>query len=77
MYYFPSIDLRENPTAEEQAAWEARFRAARSFIVVVMTALYFKAHDPLFLVLDAMVLIGLLPSSNVVPRSARARKRLA
>jgi hypothetical protein len=35
---------------------------ARSFIVVVMTALYFKARDPLSLVLDAIVLIGLLPS---------------
>jgi uncharacterized protein YjeT (DUF2065 family) len=48
---------------------------ARSFIVVVMTALYFKARDPLFLVLDAIVLIGLLPSIYVAAQSARARKR--
>jgi uncharacterized protein YjeT (DUF2065 family) len=48
---------------------------ARSFIVVVMTALYFKARDPLFLVLDAIVLIGLLPSMYVAAQSARARKR--
>ena len=33
---------------------------ARSFIVLVMTFLYFKARNPLFLVLDAIVLIGLL-----------------
>jgi hypothetical protein len=45
---------------------------ARSFIVVVMTALYFKARDPLFLVLDAIVLIGLLPSIYVAARSPRA-----
>src|SRR5215470_9787982 len=35
---------------------------ARIFIVVALTALYFKANDPLFLVLDAIVLVGLLPS---------------
>jgi hypothetical protein len=35
---------------------------ARIFIVVALTALYFKASDPLFLVLDAIVLVGLLPS---------------
>jgi hypothetical protein len=45
---------------------------ARSFIVVVMTALYFKARDPLFLVLDAIVLIGLLPSIYVAAQLARA-----
>ena len=45
---------------------------ARSFIVVVMTALYFKARDPLLLVLDAIVLIGLLPSIFVAAQSARA-----
>ena len=45
---------------------------ARSFIVVVMTALYFKARDPLLLVLDAIVLIGLLPSIYVAAQSARA-----
>jgi bacteriorhodopsin len=47
---------------------------ARSFIVVVMTALYFKARDPLFLVLDAIVLIGLLPSIYVAAQSARSSK---
>jgi hypothetical protein len=38
---------------------------ARIFIVVALTALYFKASDPLFLVLDAIVLVGLLPSIYV------------
>src|SRR5262245_65540045 len=38
---------------------------ARIFIVVALTALYFKACDPLFLVLDAIVLVGLLPSIYV------------
>lgn len=42
---------------------------ARGFIVVVLTALYFLARDPLFLVLDAIVLIGLLPSIYVATRS--------
>lgn len=35
---------------------------ARSFIVVVLTVLYFTTDDPMFLVLDVIVLIGLLPS---------------
>jgi len=47
---------------------------ARSFIVLVLTALYFRARDPLFLVLDAIVLIGLLPSIYVVVQSARANR---
>ena len=47
---------------------------ARSFIVLVLTALYFQARDPLFLVLDAIVLIGLLPSIYVVVQSARASR---
>src|SRR5262247_667976 len=38
---------------------------ARIFIFVAMTALYFKSVDPLFLVLDAIVLVGLLPSIYV------------
>ncbi len=38
---------------------------ARSFIVLVLTTLYFRSHDPLFLVLDAIVLVGLLPSIYV------------
>jgi hypothetical protein len=45
---------------------------ARSFIVVAMTALYFYARDPLFLVLDGIVLLGLLPSIYVAARSPRA-----
>jgi uncharacterized protein YjeT (DUF2065 family) len=48
---------------------------ARSFIVLVQTALYFKARDPLFLVLDAIVLIGLLPSIYVAAQLSRAKKR--
>jgi uncharacterized protein YjeT (DUF2065 family) len=35
---------------------------ARIFIVAAMTTLYFKSRDPLFLVLDAIVLVGLMPS---------------
>jgi hypothetical protein len=38
---------------------------ARSFIVIVLTTLYFKRLDPLFIVLDTVVLIGLLPSIYV------------
>ena len=44
---------------------------ARIFIVVALTALYFKARDPLFLVLDAIVLVGLLPSIYVAVLMAR------
>jgi len=39
---------------------------ARCFIVLVLTALYFTTSDPLFLVLDAIVLVGLLPSIYVL-----------
>jgi len=39
---------------------------ARFFIVLVLTALYFTTSDPLFLVLDAIVLVGLLPSIYVL-----------
>jgi hypothetical protein len=46
---------------------------ARIFIVVALTALYFKARDPLFLVLDAIVLAGLLPSIYVAVRARPAR----
>jgi uncharacterized protein YjeT (DUF2065 family) len=49
---------------------------ARSFIVVVLTVLYFATRDPLFLVLDAIVLIGLLPSIYVATRSAAADRQL-
>jgi uncharacterized protein YjeT (DUF2065 family) len=38
---------------------------ARAFIVLALTTLYFRSDDPLFLVLDAIVLIGLLPSIYV------------
>ena len=44
---------------------------ARTFIMVALSALYFKAHDPLFLVLDAIVLVGLLPSIYVAVLMAR------
>ena len=44
---------------------------ARVFIIVAMTALYLKSRDPLFLVLDAIVLVGLLPSIYVAGRIAR------
>jgi hypothetical protein len=46
---------------------------ARIFIVVALTVLYFKARDPLFLVLDAIVLVGLLPSIYVAVRARPAR----
>jgi len=35
---------------------------ARSFIVIFLTALYFNTKDPLFIILNFIVLIGLLPS---------------
>ena len=38
---------------------------ARSFIVVTLTVLYFRSEDPLFLVLDAIVLLGLIPAMYV------------
>ena len=50
---------------------------ARSFIVGVLTALYFKTRDPLFLTLDAIVLAGLLPSIYVAAQMARSNKRPA
>jgi len=42
---------------------------ARSFIVIVLAALFFKTRDPLFLVLDGIVLVGLLPSIYAVTRA--------
>jgi hypothetical protein len=45
---------------------------ARILIVVALTVLYFKARDPLFLVLDAIVLVGLLPSIYVAALMTRA-----
>jgi hypothetical protein len=47
---------------------------ARIFIVVAVTALYFKSRDPLFLALDVIVLVGLLPSIYVTVLTARATK---
>jgi uncharacterized protein YjeT (DUF2065 family) len=47
---------------------------ARAFIVAVMAALYFKARDPMFLVLDAIVLVGLLPSIYVAAQSRRGER---
>src|SRR5215813_15611679 len=44
---------------------------ARIFIVVALTALYFRARDPMFLVLDAIVLVGLLPSIYVAVQMIR------
>src|SRR5215831_4668328 len=38
LYFFPSIDLRGNPTREERAAWEARFRAGPTGMVVYHAA---------------------------------------
>jgi hypothetical protein len=42
---------------------------ARIFIVAAMTALYVKSRDPFFLVLDAIVLVGLVPSIYVALRA--------
>src|SRR5262249_4071683 len=44
---------------------------ARILIVVALPALYFKARDPMFLVLDAIVLVGLLPSIYVAVQMPR------
>ena len=41
----------------------------RCVIVVVFTALFFKTRDPLFLVLDTIVLVGLLPSIYAVTQN--------
>ena len=38
---------------------------ARAGIVVVLTALFFDTDDPMFLVLDVIVLVGLIPSIYV------------
>ncbi len=38
LYFFPSIDLRGNPTRAEQAAWEARFRAGPTGMIVYRAA---------------------------------------
>lgn len=47
---------------------------ARCFIVLILAALYFKTTDPLFLVLEAIVLVGLIPSIYVtITHSAGSR----
>src|SRR5262249_20899489 len=38
LYFFPSIDLRGNPSGEEKAAWEARFRAGPTGMIVYHAA---------------------------------------
>jgi len=38
LYFFPSIDLRGTPTKEEQAAWEARFRAGPTGMIIYHAA---------------------------------------
>jgi hypothetical protein len=38
LYFFPNIDLRGSPTAEEQAAWETRFRAGPTGMIVYRAA---------------------------------------
>ena len=38
LYFFPSIDLRGNPTEEEKAAWDARFRAGPTGMIVYHAA---------------------------------------
>ncbi len=35
---------------------------ARTFIVIFLSVLYLKTHDPLFIVVNIIVLIGLIPS---------------
>src|SRR5262245_2683018 len=47
---------------------------ARVFIVTALNGLYFQARDPLFLVLNAVVLIGLLPSIYVIVRARSAKE---
>ena len=46
-------------------------RAAVWFEVVALTTLYFKARDPMFLGLDAIVLVGLMPSIYVAVQMTR------
>lgn len=48
---------------------------ARSFVVIVLGALLVRTRDPLFLVLDAIVLVGLVPSLWVAWRTARPPTR--
>ncbi|MDH3471436.1 MAG: hypothetical protein OEM94_08995 [Acidimicrobiia bacterium] len=47
--------------------------AARTFIVLVLFAVYFIDRDPFFLVINAIVLVGLIPSYVVLARERRAQ----
>jgi hypothetical protein len=38
LYFLPSIDLQGNPSASEQAAWEARFRAGPTGMIIYHAA---------------------------------------
>src|SRR5262245_24945003 len=38
LYFFPNIDLRGKPTGEEQAAWESRFRAGPTGMIIYHAA---------------------------------------
>jgi len=38
LYFFPSIDLRGNPSAEEKAAWDKRFRAGPTGMIIYHAA---------------------------------------
>jgi hypothetical protein len=46
--------------------------AARLFIVAALTALYLTTGDPLFVAMDAIVLLGLIPSIYVAAREQRS-----
>jgi uncharacterized protein YjeT (DUF2065 family) len=46
--------------------------AARVFIVAALTALYLTTGDPLFVAMDAIVLLGLIPSIYVAAREQRS-----
>jgi len=46
--------------------------AARVFIVAALTALYLTTRDPLFVAMDAIVLVGLIPSIYVAARRQRS-----
>jgi len=49
---------------------------ARTFIVLTLTVLYWSAGDPLFLVLVAIVLVGLLPAMYVRWVADRSRRQI-
>src|SRR5215472_4738525 len=38
LYFFPTIDLRGHPSVEERTAWEARFRAGPTGMIVYHSA---------------------------------------